>query len=274
MLKFTSLLLILFCSSLALSQRPTRLSRTELGFLAGGMYYIGDLNPSKQFNNTKLAGGLIYRFNVHSRLSIRGNLIYGNIMGDDAKSKDLLFRNRNLNFSSSILEVSGGVEFNYMPFEIGHEKYKGTAYLLAQMGVFHMNPKTDYNGVVYSLQQIGTEGQGTKLSSKKNYSLTQLCIPIGAGVRMTFGKRASLNLELGLRKTFTDYMDDIHSDTYVDPAKLEAESGSIAVALSNRSLDKSRFGKRGTSSTNDWYVFSGLMLTFKLGEKSNCFYHN
>jgi len=256
------------------AQRPTRLSRSEVGFLVGGMYYIGDLNPLQHFKNTQLAGGIMYRFNIHSRLSFRGNLIYGNIKGDDSQSSSDLLKNRNLNFNSSIVELASGVEFNYLPFEIGHDRYKGSAYILTELGFFRMNPMTKFGGDNIALQPLGTEGQGTSLSSHKNYSLTQICVPIGAGVRMSLGKKASLNVEFGLRKTFTDYIDDVHSDTYVDPVKLESQNGSIAASLSNRSIDGSRFGKRGTSSTNDWYVFTGMMLTFKLGNPSNCFYHN
>jgi hypothetical protein len=256
-------------------QRSNALSRSEFGFLFGGMYYIGDLNPMQHFKNTQAAGGLMYRFNIHSRLSIRANLVYGNVTADDSQSNSELLKNRNLNFTSSIYELAGGIEFNYFPFEIGHDRYKGTAYILTEIGIFHMDPKTRLNGDDYFLQQLGTEGQGTSLSTKQNYSLNQLCVPIGVGVRMTLGKRASLNLEIGLRKTFTDYLDDVHSDTYIDPFKLAEESGenTSVVELSNRSLDGSQYGKRGTSSTKDWYVFSGFMLTFKLGKASSCFYH-
>jgi len=274
MLKYFSGLIILFyLNSSVQAQRATRLSRTEFGFMVGGMYYLGDLNPLKQFNNTQFSAGLMYRYNVHSRLCIRLNALYGNVSGNDFQSSSVLLKNRNLNFTSSIFELAGGIEFNYLPFAIGHDKYKGTAYILAEIGVFHMNPMTQYNGDVYELQKMSTEGQGTSLSSQPNYNLYQLCLPIGAGVKMTLGKRASLNVEFGLRKTFTDYLDDVHADTYVDPLKLQNESGPISTALSNRSLDGSKYGKRGTSSTNDWYVFTGMMLTFKLGKASSCFYH-
>ncbi len=254
------------------AQRSTPLSRSELGFIFGGMSYMGDLNLVP-FKNTQLAGGLIFRYNVHSRMSLRANLLYGNVKGNDAQSKIDLIKNRNLNFTSAIYELSGGIEFNYFPFEIGHERYKGTAYILTEIGVFHMNPMTKYNGESVALQPLGTEGQGTSLSSHKNYGLTQLCIPIGVGARITLGKWACLNLELGLRKTFTDYLDDVHSDTYVDPTVLAVQSGPTAAALSNRSLDGSRYGKRGTSTSKDWYLFTGFSITFKLGKKSSCFYH-
>jgi hypothetical protein len=136
-----------------------------------------------------------------------------------------------------------------------------------------MNPKTEYDGSEIELQKLGTEGQGTSLSSRGPYSLTQLCIPLGVGFRCSLGEMTSLNFEFGLRKTFTDYLDDVRMDTYVDPTVIAAENGPYAGVLSNRSLDGSRYGKRGSASTKDWYVITGVMLTFKLGQPSNCFYH-
>jgi hypothetical protein len=266
---FAFLLLCCLTSSV-FGQRATTLSRSELGFMVGGTYYLGDLNQFKQFNNTQLAGGLLYRFNINSRISLRGNILYGNVKADDSQSSIALLKNRNLNFSSSIFEVAGGLEFNYFPFEIGHKKYKGTAYILTEIGVFRMNPMTKYDGDKVALQPLGTEGQGTSLSSKGNYNLTQLCVPIGVGGRITLGKWMTLNLEIGLRKTFTDYLDDVHSDSYADPSVLLEENGVSSAALSNQSLDGSKYGKRGTASSKDWYVFSGFMLTFKLGKKNIC----
>lgn len=259
----------IFCFS-AESQHATFRSRSELGFLVGGTYYFGDLNRFNQVENTKLAAGIIYRFNLNPRVSLRGNFIYGNVKGDDSQSKSDLYKNRNLNFTSSIFELAGGIEFNYFPFEIGHKRYKGTAYLLAEIGVFRMNPMTRFDGEDIELQPLGTEGQGSSLSKRGNYSLTQLCIPLGFGAKLSLGKWASINFELGVRKTFTDYLDDVHSNTYVNPEVLATENGTLTATLSNRSLDRSMFGKRGTASSKDWYVFSGLMVTFKLGKRKGC----
>lgn len=273
MLKYIVSFVLFFCLDFIVQgQRATFLSRSELGLMVGGTYYFGDLNRFNQFNNTKLAGGLLYRFNIHSRLALRGNLLYGTVKGDDSQSKIDLNKNRNLNFTSSIFELAGGIEFNYFPFEVGHKRHKGTAYILTEIGLFHMNPVTRYNGEDVALQPLGTEGQGSSLSKRNNYSLTQLCIPLGVGARMSLGGWMTLNLEVGLRKTFTDYIDDVHQDTYVDPIALADINNehSDVIALSNRSLDGSKYGKRGTASTNDWYVFSGFMITFKLGKKSIC----
>ncbi|NRA12748.1 MAG: hypothetical protein HRT57_12395, partial [Crocinitomicaceae bacterium] len=120
------------------------------------------------------------------------------------------------------------------------------------------------------LQPLGTEGQGSSLNSK-SYGLTQLAIPIGLGAKISMGDKASINFEIGLRKTFTDYIDDVGSGSYIDPVLLAAENGPLAAELSNRSLSDSRFGRRGNASTKDWYVFSGVMFTFRLGKPQKCY---
>ncbi len=265
--------IFIFLSKLAYSQRHNFRSRSELGLMVGGMYYIGDLNPYKQYNNTQLSGGILFRHSVHSRMSYRASLIYGSVTADDKLSTNQLQKNRNLNFKSTIYEFSAGVEFNYLPFEVGHDKYKGTAYLMAGIGIFQMNPTTQLDGASIQLQPIGTEGQSSVLSSKGNYSLTQFTIPFGLGVRATIAKRASVNFEIGFRKTFTDYLDDVHLDTYVDYTDLSDANGPIAATLSNRSLNNDPLGKRGDSSTKDWYVFTGIMFMFNLGSPSTCYYH-
>lgn len=249
-------------------------SRSELGVLIGGSYYYGDLNHFMPYKNTNLAAGLVYRYNIHSRVSFRTNFTYGSVEGSDANSKEALYQDRNLSFHSDIYELGAGIELNYFPFQLGHDRYKGTAYLLAELALFRMNPKTYMDdGNEVELQPLGTEGQGSSLSTKGRYGLIQMAIPLGVGCKISLGEVASLNFEFGIRKTFTDYLDDVGSGYYVDQTALATENGPLAAELSNRSLSGSRFGKRGNSSTKDWYVFSGMMITFRLGAPTKCFGH-
>lgn len=270
-MKLSILLILLFCSFVSFSQFHNLRSKSEFGFLIGGSYYHGDLNQFMPYRDVHLSVGLVYRYNLHSRTSVRANLTYGKISGNDANSKELVNQDRNLSFTNQIFEFGAGVEFNYFPFQLGHDRYKGTAYVLAELAIFRMNPKaiTD-DGNEVDLQPLGTEGQGTTLNSKDNYNLTQLSIPLGVGCKLSLGKMASINFEFGIRKTFTDYLDDVGSGSYVDPTELAALNGPLAAEMSNRSLSGSRYGKRGNSNTNDWYVFSGMMLTFRLGQPTKC----
>lgn len=271
-MKFLIYILFLFQVFVSFGQYSNGRSKSELGFLIGGSYYMGDINPIMPFKNTQLALGLVYRYNIHSRLTFRANALYGNLEGFDSQSKEAINVDRNLSFHTSIYEVAAGIEFNYFPFRLGHDRYKGTAYLIAQIGLFKMNPKTyTDSGEEVGLQVLGTEGQGSDLSSKSSYSLIQMTIPLGVGVKIAMGKRASINFEFGLRKTFTDYIDDIGADSYVDPVLLTQDNGPLAAELANRSISGDRYGSRGNSQTNDWYVFSGMMIMFRLGQPGKCY---
>lgn len=267
------IIFLTFSSSIS-AQFHTHASRSELGVFLGGSYYIGDLNPIAHFRAVQPAAGLVYRYNIHSRLVFRANFTYGNVVGDDALAKEQLQVNRNLSFKSDIFELGAGVEFHYFPFQLGHDRYKGTAYLLAELGMFRMNPKTNLNGEWIFLQPLGTEGQGSSLGSRGRYSMYQMCIPLGFGFKVGLGDWVTLNFEYRIQKTFTDYLDDVGADTYIDQAELAAANGPLAATLSNRSLDQSRFGKRGTSATKDWYAFCGIMLTVKLGKHKICAFQN
>ena len=254
---------------MAFAQQANFFSKSEIGFSAGTMFYIGDLNHFKPFYKSNVAGGFLYRYNVHSRMTLRFTGTYGNVEAYDRDAGQNLLVNRNLSFQSPITEIAGGIEFHYLPFQFGNKRYKGTTYLISQIGVFKMNPQTEYNGQTVELQSLGTEGQNPT-AGKKYYSKYQICIPLGIGLKLSMGKFMSFNIDIAIRKTFTDYLDDVGSDTYYDPIALEALNGSEAAALSNRSLDGSTFGRRGNSSNKDWYVYCGGMLTFRLGKGNNC----
>lgn len=250
-MKKALILLFLVLATQLQAQKRTFFSQSELGFHVGQTYYLGDLNPYQQFKNAALAGGLIYRYNFNNRLTLRCTYLYGQIAAADSTSPYPLLVNRNLSFKSTLHEVATGLEFHFVPFQFGSSRYPATAYLLAQIGVFHMNPQTYYNGAWQALQPLATEGQGTSASTQKPYNLYQPCVPLGMGLKVSLGKMATLNLDLSIRKSFTDYLDDVGSDFYTDPQILEDEVSDLSAALSNQSLDGNRFGKRGTSSTKD-----------------------
>jgi hypothetical protein len=257
------------------AQQATFLSQSELGFSLGQMYYIGDLNPFMPFNNSQWAFSFMYRYNLHSRMALRLSYLQGSVEADDKNSSNSILVNRNLNFHSDIKELAAGIEFYFAPFYFGRKngqkQIQGTAYFLTQLGGFYMNPKTTINGEEIELRPLGTEGQGTVLNKKGTYSNFQFCVPLGIGAKAQIGKRVTFNIDLGIRKTFTDYMDDVKSATFVDPSVLAQYSGEMAAALSNQSLDGARNGYRGNPTTKDWYVYAGGMVSVRLGRGRKCF---
>lgn len=266
-----SLLLCLVIIVFALSSFA---QRSEGGLFLGGSYYLGDLNPNKQFGNTSPAFGLVYRYNLDTRWAFKMNALYGTIKGDDASSVGWN-KQRNLNFQSHILDFSAQIELNFFPYYTGSSKYIFSPYIFTGLSVFNFNPKTKYNGEWYDLQPLGTEGQGTTAyPGRKSYALTQLSMPFGVGLKLSVSKLVCMGFEWSFRKTFTDYLDDV-STSYPDPVKLEGEKGKISAALSNRSIDIPGQPpivagmQRGNSNTKDWYSFAGITLTVKILNKKD-----
>jgi hypothetical protein len=247
------------------------LNTNELGIFLGGSYYIGDLNPSGHLNSlTRPAGGLVYRHNFNYRLSIAGSALFGSVQGIDARSSSYEQQQRNLSFRSTIYELAGRGEFNFIEYKIGDESNQFTPFMFLGLAVFNFNPKASYGNQWVALQPLRTEGQS------KAYMRTQVSIPFGAGIKANLAKRIGLVIEWGLRKTFTDYLDDV-STVYADPSVLAATSGPLSAAVADRSpTAASNVGRqRGNPRTKDWYSFAGVTLTFLLpGKPQHCSSYN
>lgn len=233
----------------------------EFGIMGGGSYYIGDLNPYNHFDRYDYnLGGVFRRTLKNKQIVLRFHAKYGKISAED-KQTDLSFR-------SSILEIGPVVEINFIPFEIGEiNKYIGTPYLFGGITYFKMDPQTQRNGDWVSLQTLGTEGQGSSLNSDKQYNSRQISLPVGFGLKVNLSKRFALSLEYGIRKTYTDYLDDV-SGTYVNLNQLEVENGKLAAELS-KSYDITGL-QRGYSKNKDWYSIYGIMLSFRMLPKNEC----
>lgn len=265
-------LIILSCTIFFQNAKSQYAPNQEFGILGGGAYYVGDLN-STHFNDLRIAGGITYRKNFDRRLSFKSSFLYSNVHANDANSSDQIDVNRNLHFKSNIMELSGQVEFNFLPYETGNSLYPWSTFIFCGVSIFNYNPKAEASdGKWYELQPLGTEGQGTTFRPHlKKYSLTQFSIPMGGGVKVSINKNFNLIFEYGIRKTFTDYIDDV-STTY---AGIPSEFDNITIELADRSLDgpKQAGEERGLSTNKDWYSFSGITLSFKIkNDKKGCDY--
>ena len=117
---------------------------------------------------------------------------------------------------------------------------------------------------------MSTEGQGFFLTRKK-YSRIQIAIPYGIGFKYGYKRNWSFGFELGIRKTFTDYIDDV-STTYVSNQYIYQEKGPVAAALADRSdgstPEKTLAGQqRGDPKDKDAYIFAVFSLNFKFDLK-------
>ena len=114
----------------------------EFGILGGTGYYVGDLNKI-HFNNLRV-GGITFRKNFDRRFSFKSSALYTNVYADDANSSDPLNVNRNLHFKSDIIELSGQVEFNFLPYETGNSLYPFSPFIFTGVSIFNFNPKAEF----------------------------------------------------------------------------------------------------------------------------------
>lgn len=269
------ILIIFFFVTNVTAQTP------EIGLFGGGAYYIGDLNPYAHFNQTNYAVGIVYRSNFdNERIALRIQAIYGQVAGNDALSNDLNQLNRNLNFSSSVLEIGPLIEINFIDYIVGdlsRKKFKfQTFYLLAGITYFKMNPLGTYQGETIELQPLATEGQETSQNPSQNrYQLNQISIPLGLGYKFNVTKRFAISLEYGIRKTFTDYLDDV-SGRYPDLQLLSLEAGQLSAEMSDRTVNEEGYTdlnygmSRGNSKNKDWYSFFGAIISFRIFDQETC----
>lgn len=260
MRQFLIILLCLFIGSSASAQ-------FRLGIFGGLSNYQGDL-LDKPYKSSKGAFGLTGTFPISERFNIRAGLTFAKVAGADSLSSKPELRARNLSFQSKITEFSLLAEYNI--FNI--EQIRWTPYLFAGIALFHFNPYTfDRAGNKVYLQPLTTEGQGLPNYPNQPYKLTQFAIPFGGGIKYAISDKVQLGLEVGLRKTFTDYLDDI-STVYADPADLLAGRGQQSVDLSYRGNEIGfpdypvKGFTRGNPKTKDYYYFTGLHLTFAFGD--------
>lgn len=286
-----SLLILLIAFNSGFSQSRTRYKYELLGGI-GPTGFLGDLGGANtigthfvkdyDFNTTRfnLCAGVRYKKGPY--FGFKGMLTYGMVSGDDASTQEKFRNNRNLNFRSSIIELTAQAEYYFLPeksrnlYTIGGLKSKKrkrnfTAYLFAGVGVFFYNPKEELNGKWYSVRKYHVEGQGLP-GGPKQFSNFNVAIPVGIGCRYAVNKRWSVGAELSVRKTFTDYIDGV-STKYYDKVVLQQNYGSTAVALADPSkgdiagaTSPSADGtgaQRGNPKYDDAYIFFTINVGYK-----------
>ena len=229
--------------------------RNELSFGFGISNFLGELGGRNQigapfvwdleFSQTRPAASFSYRYHVARNMALRMGLTYGVLAGNDNLTTEAFRNFRNLSFKSDVYELQLVYELHLYREELGHvydlRGVKGTKssrvglYFFAGVGAFYFNPMAQLNNTWVELKPLGTEGQGLE-GGAEEYELTQICIPMGVGLRKALNKQWSIGLELQYTKTFTDYIDDV-STNYYDNELLLAARGPEAAFLADPSPD-------------------------------------
>ena len=199
----------------------------EIGIFTGGSNFIGDVGATNYIAPNQFAIGGIYKWNRSKRHSYRASLIFSDLQGIDTNSDDARRVERNYEFTNKIMEASIGLEFTFMDFNLHSGKKLATPYLYSGISVANHDNYYFENGI----------------QTSENSSSWAFGIPMAIGFKTNFIGRFIFGIEIGARYTFSDGLDGSFPE---DNLKEQYRFGNI--------------------NNNDWYVFSGITLTYTFGE--------
>ena len=203
----------------------------EIGGILGGSNYIGDVGKTNYINPNNVMFGGIFKWNRSPRHSFRFTLIQTDISADDTDSKETRRNQRGYSFKNSITEASLGIEYTFWEFSMYSGKPASAPYL--------------YTGLTYFKYNALFLDPNTA-TIKKYDKAYDFAIPMVLGYKTTVGTKMVLGFEIGARYTLTDDLD-----------------GSNPV----NDLEDDASLKFGNINSDDWYVFTGVTLTFTFGRK-------
>jgi hypothetical protein len=238
---------------------------------SGTANYWGDLvNPNTlgKVRYNIVAGAEYY---PTGRISIRPEFTFFRLVGDDAVADDDRVE-RNLSFFSNNWELSAvGTISLFHRGKFFYERPGFNVYAFAGLGLLYMNPKAvRENGEKVALQPLQTEGI--------HYSRFQPVIPYGLGVKLRVSMFFNVIIEGGTRLLFTDYLDDVSSERYVDPTLLNSD---LAREMADRRRERDpnypigpNVGKRGNPDNNDGYFIMNIKVQYFLPPEFNLRFSN
>jgi len=204
----------------------------EFGLYLGGSNFIGDVGATDYIAPKNLTIGGIYKWNRSPRHSYRVSLLFSELQGIDKNSDDPSRQIRGLEFNNQIIELSAGMEFTFLDFNLHKGGFVSTPYL--------------YTGVTVTKHDNFFLANSGQLEPEGTESFAY-GIPMVVGYKAAIAQHFVLAFEIGARYTFSDEIDGSVPD---------------AKELQSRSF--------GNLNNNDWYTFTGVTLTYTFG-KNPCY---
>jgi len=255
----------------------TQAQRWHINVTGGLSNYSGDLQGNAYtFNQSLFAFGAGVQYDITRNFSAISNISFMKVGArDQFNNPDLVFRN--LSFQSNIIEWNLVGEYTFLDMT----RSSFSPFIFGGIAAFHFNPYAfDSLGRKVFLKPLSTEGEGlTQYPNQKPYNLLQVAIPFGGGIKFRVSDNVVLAYEVGFRKTFTDYLDDV-SSYYVDKNILLAAKGPQAVEMAFREGELKGGSTtyppsgtmRGSSKYKDMYYYTGIRVSIALLSTKDGYY--
>ncbi len=245
----------------------------ETGFSLGASNYMGDLVEDHLApNEYNPAFGIFGRYQMTPFISFRAYLNKLELSGSDSNNRSLGLRRRNLNFKTNVVELGFVNEISITPYSPREQK-NALPYLYVGISGFYFNPQAEFQGTLYNLRPLGTEGQGNTVSGTKPYSAIALAVPFGIGFKWNLSSLVNVGIDFGMRITTTDFLDDV-SGVYPN-LELLAQQDPLAATLSFRggefdpslNFADAQGNIRGNPDKPDWYFVGNIFVSINLTDE-------
>ena len=216
--------------------KAQNIGTSELGLGLGGVNYKGEISPKYRFGNNGPAAMVFYRRDISNPVTLRASLLVGATGASDNYFKIPLNQLRQARMSGSLVELAGGLEYNFLDYYDLRRQQRWTPYFFVNLAAFLSSTKTESDAqAVVGGSTIGsqiTTGQGGE-AEKRN--ILSISIPAGVGVKFALSYHWNIGAEIGARKIFTDLYDNLG----------EEQSRGLA-----------------NPHNSDWYFYNGISLSY------------
>ena len=228
MIKNVFLLTVFFISSNCFAQFH------EVGLFLGGSNYIGDIGTDRYIDPNSPAIGLLYKWNVTNRYSLRGGFTLTKLVETEYNNSDINRFNRSYKVDNSIQEALVGIEVNFKEFNLHDADFNFTPYFFYGISYFRYEQ--------YFITLTGRFSPPTYNNYGKD---EKIAVPFTLGVKLNPNPLFIIGFELGARYTLTDNLDGSNPE--------------------NEYANELGY-KFGNVANNDWYIFMGFTISFTFGD--------
>jgi Outer membrane protein beta-barrel domain len=202
----------------------------EVGTTIGGSLYNGDIDVTMLTAKDALrfGGGIFVRYHINHLFAVRLQGNAGTLFADEKQFGSSVWKKkRGFSFTSPIYEIAILPELR--PIRIGNVEPFG----FIGLGFAAFSPTTNYNDPNPTADLVRDINDRIAIDKNTTFAKSTLSIPIGGGFQWFVNDQFAIGAEVGGRKTFSDYFDQI----------------SIA----------------GGATSKDFYFFGGVTFSFLFG---------
>ena len=205
-------------------------SSVDVGVFGGAGTYFGDMTKVDFQKSINPAYGGFVRFNFNPRYALRFNVINGTIGAEgefDYQPPNSNPTDPSWNFNKNVLDISLNFEWNYLKYIVGDKETHWSTFISGGVGLQTFK---------YTIKGI----DGSEIAPT---------IPFGLGVKYNLSRRWGIGLEGGMRKSFSDKLDNLDDPlSYMD----ESVTPNVQVKFTDQ------------LHNNDWTSYMGIHLVYKL----------